>query len=51
MMTFPWVRILSGFYQAGDYLEVPSFKSVVAWIERCESRPATAKGLTVCSMS
>lgn len=47
MAIFPWVRVLSGFYEAGDFLNVAEFKRIIDWVARCEARPATAKGLTV----
>ncbi|PHQ70924.1 MAG: glutathione S-transferase [Sneathiella sp.] len=47
MAIFPWVRVLSGFYEAGEFLNVAEFEKTIAWAARCESRPATARGLTV----
>eukprot|EP00850_Spirogloea_muscicola_P006394 SM000030S11403 [mRNA] locus=s30:547882:549180:+ [translate_table: standard] len=48
MATFPWVHCLQVFYEASDLLELQNFPNVLAWKERCASRPATAKGMTVC---
>ncbi|KAG6546191.1 hypothetical protein Mapa_012227 [Marchantia paleacea] len=50
MATFPWVHCLDIGYHAVEYLGLSNFPNVIAWKERCMARPATAKGLTVCSM-
>ncbi|ABZ76548.1 Glutathione S-transferase domain [Shewanella halifaxensis HAW-EB4] len=44
---FPWVIWLDIFYKAAKQLELGSYKNVMAWVERCRSRPATIKGLNV----
>lgn len=41
---FPWVRVLSGFYEAGEVVGVDDYKNVTAWLERCLARPATEAG-------
>ncbi|KAL3675451.1 hypothetical protein R1sor_025399 [Riccia sorocarpa] len=47
--TFPWVRCLETGYNAAEYLGLSNLPNVVAWRARCEERPATARGLTVCA--
>lgn len=47
MATFPWIRSLSTGYQADDQVGLKDFPNVLAYVKRCESRPKTAKGLTV----
>jgi len=46
--TFPWVKVLSGFYEASEVLGVSEFTHVTAWLERCLSRPAVQRGMEVC---
>ena len=47
---FPWVRTLNGFYEAGEQVGYDDYKRVVAWVDRCVARPATATGLEVCAL-
>ena len=48
MATFQWVGCLDWGYSARDFLEVDSFKNVVAWHDRCMSRVKTVAGCSVC---
>ena len=43
--TFPWVRTLGGFYEAGDALGLDAYPNVGAHLERCLARPAVQTGL------
>ncbi|MEX3007128.1 glutathione binding-like protein [Hoeflea sp. TYP-13] len=45
--TFPWVRTVRDFYEAGDAVGLDDFTYVTAWLERCVERPASQKGLTI----
>lgn len=45
--TFPWVNVLGGFYGGGDALDLDSYGNVTAYLQRCLSRPAVAKGLKI----
>ena len=45
--TFPWVRTVRDFYEAGDAVGLGSFTNVTGWLERCLERPASQKGLKV----
>ena len=45
--TFPWVRVLGGFYDGADKLVLSNYPNVMAYVSRCESRPAMAKGLVM----
>lgn len=45
--TFPWVRNLIGFYEAGDLVEISDFPNVTRTLDRFLARPAVAKGLTI----
>lgn len=49
MAIFPWVNCLSEHYHAQDFLHLSDYKNVLSWLERCNSRPAVAKGRVVCS--
>lgn len=46
--TFPWVKVLSGFYEAADLLGVDEFENITAWVDRCLARPAVQRGMDVC---
>ena len=45
--TFPWVRNLIGYYQAGELVGIADFPNVVRALERFVARPAVARGLEV----
>ena len=45
--TFPWVRGAKLFYEAEEAFEMDSMPNVGAWLERCTSRPAAARGLEI----
>ena len=45
--TFPWVRNLIGYYQAGELVGIADFPNVVRALERFIARPAVARGLEV----
>ena len=45
--TFPWVRNLVGFYEAGDLVGFADFRSVGRALDAFLARPAVQRGLTV----
>ena len=45
--TFPWVRGADVFYGGREVLDYASFPAVMAWLERCLTRPAAQKGLEI----
>lgn len=45
--TFPWVRNLIGFYEAGDLVDIESFANVKRAFNHFLARPAVIKGLTI----
>ena len=45
--TFPWVRNLVGFYEAGDLVGYADFKNVARVLEAFLARPAVARGLNI----
>ncbi len=45
--TFPWVRNLIGFYEAGELVGIADFPHVTRALERFVARPAVARGLTI----
>jgi GST-like protein len=47
LASFPWVRALSLFYEAGERLKLDEFKNVGVWLERCMERPAAKKGFSI----
>jgi GST-like protein len=47
MATFPWVRNLIGFYDAGDLVGIADFPHVTRALDSFLARPAVAKGLDI----
>ena len=45
--TFPWVRNLIGFYEAGDLVGIGDFPNVTRALETFVARPAVARGLEI----
>ncbi len=45
--TFPWVRNLIGFYEAGDLVKIEEFPHVTRALEAFLARPAVARGLQI----
>lgn len=45
--TFPWIRNLVGFYEAGDLVGFDNFHNVKRVLERFLARPAVQRGLTI----
>ncbi len=45
--TFPWVRNLIGFYEAGDLVGIAEFPHVTRALRTFLARPAVARGLKV----
>jgi len=45
--TFPWVRNLIGFYEAGDLVGIQNFPNVTRVLERFLARPAVVRGLKI----
>ena len=45
--TFPWVRNLIGFYEAGDLVGIKDFPNVTRALEAFVARPAVERGLTI----
>lgn len=44
---FPWVRILTGMYTAGEVLEIHNFPNVLRVLANFVARPAVAKGVEI----
>jgi len=45
--TFPWVRNLIGFYEAGDLVGIKEFAHVTRALDAFLARPAVVRGLTI----
>jgi Glutathione S-transferase len=45
--TFPWVRNLIGFYEAGDLVGIEDFPNVKRVLAAFVARPAVARGLDI----
>ncbi|WP_076071017.1 glutathione S-transferase N-terminal domain-containing protein [Sphingomonas montana] len=45
--TLGWVRALEITYQAGALIGLVKYQQVTAWLEKCLSRPAVQRGLSV----
>jgi GSH-dependent disulfide-bond oxidoreductase len=49
MAIMPWVSCLDKYYKAKDKLNLDSFVRTKSWVETLLARPATARGMEVCS--
>ncbi len=47
MATFPWVRNLIGYYEAGDLVEIGSFPHVLRALDAFVARPAVQRALNI----
>ncbi len=47
MAIFPWVRTLSGFYEAGELLGMAEYPALNRALEAFQARPAVVRGLTI----
>jgi len=45
--TFPWVRNLIGFYEAGDLVGIGDYPSVLRALDAFLARPAVKRGLEI----
>lgn len=45
--TFPWIRNLIGFYEAGDLVGMADFKHVIRALQSFVARPAVVRGLDI----
>jgi GST-like protein len=45
--SFPWIRNLIGFYEAGDLVGIENFPNVRRALEAFVARPAVARGLDI----
>ena len=45
--TFPWVRNLIGFYEAGDLVGISKYPNVTRALEAFVARPAVVRGLSI----
>ncbi|MAW88566.1 MAG: glutathione S-transferase [Phyllobacteriaceae bacterium] len=45
--TWPWVRTVRDFYEAGGLVKLPERRNVVAWLDRCLARPASQAALNI----
>ena len=51
MAVMPWVLCCEEFYEASEFLDLPSYAHVTAWMARIKARPAVMKGLRVNGLS
>lgn len=47
MAIWPWLRTLTGFYEAGELVGIGNFPNVTAYLERCQARPASQKAVNI----
>lgn len=47
MAVWPWIMCVIKFYKADEFLQLQSYKHLMAWYERVAARPATARGTRV----
>jgi GST-like protein len=44
---WPWLRTLTGFYEAGEIVGIDLFARVLAYLDRCAGRPASLKAVNI----
>ena len=44
---FPWLNVLSTFYEAGEVTGFESYSNVRAYLDRCLARPAAQRGMKI----
>ncbi|ALV25909.1 glutathione binding-like protein [Pannonibacter sp. Q-1] len=47
MASWPWLRTLSGFYEAAEHVDLATRKNVLRWFEACMARPASQKAVNI----
>lgn len=47
LALWPWVRTLSGFYDAAEALELEKYESIGEWLENCTNRPASKAAINI----
>ncbi|MBO6755197.1 MAG: glutathione S-transferase N-terminal domain-containing protein [Roseibium sp.] len=47
MASWPWVRTIDGFYEAGEHVGLMDMKNVLRWLETCKSRPASENAVNI----
>lgn len=47
LATWPWLKVITGFYEAGELLGINDFKNVQAWTALCADRPASQKAINI----
>lgn len=45
--SWPWVRTIHGFYEAGDHVGLGDMKNVMRWFEACAARSASEKAINI----
>jgi GST-like protein len=45
--TWPWLRTMTGFYEAKDIMGMEHFPNVMRWFEACTARPASKRAVTI----
>lgn len=45
LALWPWVRVIEGFYNAGDLVGANDFPQLREWMQRCADRPASKIGM------
>lgn len=45
--TFPWIRILTGFFDANDILQMQNYPNILRVLDVFETRPAVARGIAI----
>lgn len=44
---WPWLRTINGFYEAGELVGINRFPKVLAYVDRCQARPASKKAINI----
>jgi GSH-dependent disulfide-bond oxidoreductase len=45
--TWPWLRTMTGFYEAADIIGMSGFPNASRWLDDCANRPASLKAVNI----
>ncbi len=45
--SWPWVRTISGFYDAAEDIEMHKYPAINAWLDKCQNRSASLKAINI----
>jgi len=45
--SWPWIKSVTGFYEASDVLGMDDFPNVLRWAKACADRPASQRAANI----